>query len=142
RGLRETSHLSALRHTSAPATTTAEEASFADLAAQWRGRVAVTYRRRAENRGYKAGNIRDFCERFGAKHEFAVTLDADSFIPASAVLRMVRIMQVSPEIGLLQGLVIGMPSASAFARIFQFGMRLAMRSYTLGGAWWQGDCGP
>ena len=39
-------------------------------------------------------------------------------------------------------LVIGMPSASAFARIFQFGMRLGMRSYTIGSAWWQGDCGP
>jgi membrane glycosyltransferase len=49
---------------------------------------------------------------------------------------------VSPEIGLLQGLVVGMPSTSAFARIFQFGMRLGMRSYTIGGAWWQGDCGP
>jgi len=35
-----------------------------------------------------------------------------------------------------------MPSASAFARIFQFGMRLGMRSYTIGSAWWQGDCGP
>ena len=35
-----------------------------------------------------------------------------------------------------------MPSASPFARIFQFGMRLGMRSYTLGSAWWQGDCGP
>jgi membrane glycosyltransferase len=57
-------------------------------------------------------------------------------------VRMVRIMQVSPEIGLLQGLVVGMPSTSAFARIFQFGMRLGMRSYTIGGAWWQGDCGP
>jgi membrane glycosyltransferase len=143
-GVGNSFHLYVLSDTSDPATAAAaaEEASFADLAAQWRGRIAVTYRRRAENRGYKAGNIRDFCERFGAKHEFAVTLDADSFIPASAVLRMVRIMQVSPEIGLLQGLVIGMPSTSAFARIFQFGMRLAMRSYTLGGAWWQGDCGP
>src|SRR5262249_59662575 len=39
-------------------------------------------------------------------------------------------------------LVIGIPSASAFARIFQFGMRLSMRSYTIGSAWWQGDCGP
>src|SRR6185295_15820169 len=29
-----------------------------------------------------------------------------------------------------------------FARIFQFGMRLGMRSYTLGAASWQGDCGP
>src|SRR5262249_43828164 len=25
---------------------------------------------------------------------------------------------------------------------FQFGMRLGMRSYTIGSAWWQGDCGP
>ena len=141
-GVGDSFHLYVLSDTSDPATAAAEEASFADLAAQWRGRVAVTYRRRAENSGYKAGNIRDFCERFGANHEFAVTLDADSFIPASAILRMVRIMQVSPEIGLLQGLVVGMPSTSAFARIFQFGMRLGMRSYTIGGAWWQGDCGP
>ena len=29
-----------------------------------------------------------------------------------------------------------------FARLFQFGMRLGMRSYTIGSAWWQGDCGP
>ncbi|MGZ3359397.1 MAG: glucans biosynthesis glucosyltransferase MdoH, partial [Xanthobacteraceae bacterium] len=47
-----------------------------------------------------------------------------------------------PRLGILQSLVIGMPSASAFARIFQFGMRLGMRSYTIGSAWWQGDCGP
>jgi membrane glycosyltransferase len=35
-----------------------------------------------------------------------------------------------------------MPSQSAFARIFQFGMRQGMRSYTMGQAWWVGDCGP
>jgi membrane glycosyltransferase len=51
-------------------------------------------------------------------------------------------MQLDPRLGILQSLVIGMPSASAFARIFQFGMRLSMRSYTIGSAWWQGDCGP
>ncbi len=33
---------------------------------------------------YKAGNIRDFCERWGSDHEFAVTLDADSFMTADA----------------------------------------------------------
>jgi membrane glycosyltransferase len=141
-GVGERFHLYVLSDTSDPATAAAEDASFADLAEEWRGRIGITYRRRTVNSGYKAGNIRDFCERYGAGHEFAVTLDADSFIPASAILRMVRIMQVSPEIGLLQGLVVGMPSTSAFARIFQFGMRLGMRSYTIGGAWWQGDCGP
>jgi membrane glycosyltransferase len=39
-------------------------------------------------------------------------------------------------------LIVGLPSTSAFARVFQFGMRLGMRSYTIGSAWWQGDCGP
>ena len=80
--------------------------------------------------------------RWGHEHSFAITLDADSFMTAEAVLRLVRIMQVDPKLGILQGLVVGMPSTSAFARIFQFGMRLGMRSYTTGSAWWQGDCGP
>ena len=61
---------------------------------------------------------------------------------AAAIMRMVRIMQVDPKLGILQGLVVGLPSTSAFARIFQFGMRLGMRSWTIGSAWWQADCGP
>ena len=63
-------------------------------------------------------------------------------MPAEAVLRMVRIMQANPSLGILQSLSIGMPSASAFARLFQFGMRLGMHAHTIGAAWWQGDCGP
>jgi membrane glycosyltransferase len=135
-------HLYALSDTNDPTVAAAEEAAFGNLQEKWRGRIAVTYRRRDDNAGFKAGNIRDFCLRWGANHDFAVTLDADSFIPARAILSMVRIMQASPEIGILQGLVVGMPSTSAFARIFQFGMRLGMWSYTTGSAWWQGDCGP
>ncbi|HEY5126123.1 MAG TPA: glucans biosynthesis glucosyltransferase MdoH, partial [Bradyrhizobium sp.] len=119
-----------------------EEACFAALTSRWCGRVAITHRRRAVNTGYKAGNIRDFCERWGSKHDFAVTLDADSVMTADAVLRLVRIMQADPRLGILQGLIVGLPSTSAFARVFQFGMRLGMRSYTIGSAWWQGDCGP
>jgi membrane glycosyltransferase len=59
-----------------------------------------------------------------------------------AIRRLVRIMQAHPKIGILQSLVVGMPSSSAFARIFQFGMRHGMRAYTMGQAWWVGDCGP
>ena len=120
-----------------------EEAQFATLrSASWEGRLGVTYRRRTDNTGFKAGNVFDFCTRWGGDYEFAVTLDADSFQTAESILRMVRIMQIDPRLGILQSLVVGMPSTSAFARIFQFGMRLGMRSYTLGSAWWQGDCGP
>ena len=118
-----------------------EQEVFAPLAAGDRTLEAM-YRRRTRNDGFKAGNIADFCRRWGGEHDFAVTLDADSIMPADAVLRMARIMQADPTLGILQGLVVGLPSTSAFARLFQFGMRLGMRSYTIGSAWWQGDCGP
>ncbi len=84
----------------------------------------------------------NFAISWGSKHDFAVTLDADSFMTAEAILRLVRIMQADPRLGILQALIVGLPSTSAFARLFQFGMRLGMRSYTIGSAWWQGDCGP
>ena len=119
-----------------------EEKSFATLAEQWNGRIPVTYRRRTINTGFKAGNIRDFLNRWGDRHELMVTLDTDSFMTAAAIMRMVRVVQADPKLGILQGLVVGMPSTSAFARIFQFGMRLGMRSWTIGSAWWQADCGP
>ncbi|HEY6024796.1 MAG TPA: glucans biosynthesis glucosyltransferase MdoH [Pseudolabrys sp.] len=135
-------HLYVLSDTSDSEIAAKEEMRFDVLANRWRGRVAVTYRRRTINTGYKAGNIRDFCGRWGGQYEFAVTLDADSFMTADAVLRLVRVMQADPKLGILQGMVVGLPSTSAFARIFQFGMRLGMRSYTIGSAWWQADCGP
>ena len=69
-------------------------------------------------------------------------LDADSLMSGEQIVRLARMMQAHPKIGILQSLVVGMPSASAFARIFQFGMRHGMRSYTMGQAWWVGDCGP
>ena len=121
---------------------TQEENQFGALTGRWRDRIGLTYRRRDVNTGFKAGNVRDFCDRWGDLHELAVTLDTDSLMPGAAVLRLVRIMQAEPKLGILQGLVIGLPSTSAFARLFQFGMRLSMRSFTLGSAWWQGDCGP
>ncbi len=100
------------------------------------------YRRRADNEGYKAGNLRDFCARWGADYQFMLPLDADSLMDGKTILRMARVGQAYPGIGILQSLVVGAPSTSAFARIFQFGMRHGMRPYTMGSAWWAGDCGP
>jgi membrane glycosyltransferase len=141
-GYGERFHLYLLSDTSDADLAVGEEALFSELIARWRDRIAIDYRRRTVNTGFKAGNVREFCERWGSWHEFAVTLDADSFMSADAIIRMVRIMQVDPRLGILQGLIVGLPSTSLFARIFQFGMRLGMRSYTIGSAWWQSDCGP
>lgn len=116
------------------------------LIAEWRAtdpdRDRIVYRRRDDNEGFKAGNIRDFAMRWGNAYELMLVLDADSLMTGEAVTRLVRIMQAHPRLGILQSLVVGTPSSSAFARMFQFGMRLGMRTYTMGQAWWVGDCGP
>lgn len=135
-------HVYILSDSSFPEVVAAENSCFEAFIAKWRHVIPVTYRRRTENAGFKSGNIRDFCDRWGMNHDFALVLDADSFMPVETVLRLVRIAQANPSLGILQTLVVGMPSVSVFARVFQFGMRLGMRSYTLGSAWWQGDCGP
>jgi membrane glycosyltransferase len=133
-----------LSDTNRPEVAAEEEAA----AAAWKSELSpedaarVVYRRREVNTGFKAGNVRDFCERWGGNYEIMLPLDADSLMSGEAIVRLVRMMQAHPKIGILQSLVVGMPSESAFARIFQFGMRHGMRSYTMGQAWWVGECGP
>ena len=102
----------------------------------------IVYRRRDVNTGFKAGNVRDFCERWGDDYELMLPLDADSLMSGEAIVRLTRMMQAHPKLGILQSLVVGMPSTSAFARIFQFGMRHGMRTYTMGQSWWTAECGP
>lgn len=116
--------------------------------AAWRNGIGpgeaahIHYRRREVNAGFKAGNVRDFCTRWGGDYELMLPLDADSVMSGESIVRLVRMMQAHPRLGILQSLVVGMPTESAFARMFQFGMRQGMRPYTAGQAWWSGDCGP
>ena len=102
----------------------------------------IRYRRRPENTGFKAGNIMDFLDHHADGFELMLTLDADSEMSAAAVLRMVRAMQAAPRLGIVQHLTVGLPAASAFPRLFQFGMRAGMRSWATGQAWWQDEAGP
>jgi membrane glycosyltransferase len=135
-------HLYILSDSSQDEIAAAEAALTEQLRERFGESIGITYRRRVGGKGFKAGNLRDFCERWSADHDHVIVLDADSAMTPAAMLRLVRIMQAHPRLGILQTLVTGLPSSSAFARIFQFGMRLGMRSYTLGAASWQGDCGP
>lgn len=131
-----------LSDTSDPDIAAREEREFARWQAELSHPNKIVYRRRAHNVGFKAGNLRDFCARWGHAYELMLPLDADSLMSGTTIVRLARIMQAHPRIGILQSLVVGMPSSSLFARIFQFGMRAGMRTYTMGQAWWVGDCGP
>jgi membrane glycosyltransferase len=124
-----------LSDSSRPEIVAAEVATFANDA-------GVSYRRRPANIGFKAGNLRDFASGALGQVEFMLALDADSLMSGPAILRLVRVMEANPRLGILQTLVTGLPATSAFARIFQFGMRHGMRTHTTGIAWWQGSSGP
>jgi len=141
-GTAEHFHIYILSDSSMETVIADEKAIFDKLKRDWAGKMDVTYRLRTNNWGFKAGNIREFCNAWGVNHDFMLTLDADSVMSASAILRLVRVMQANDNLGILQSLVVGLPSDSAFTRVFQFGMRMGMKSYTLGSAWWQADCGP
>jgi membrane glycosyltransferase len=86
--------------------------------------------------------LRDFCAQWGKDYTFMLPLDADSLMSGETIVRLLRICEAYPKLGILQSLVVGTPTRSGFARIFQFGMRHGMRVYTIGNAWWAGDCGP
>jgi membrane glycosyltransferase len=101
----------------------------------------IIYRRRKLNLGFQHGNLRDFVDRWGQNYEFMVVLDADSLMTADAVLRLVRIMQANPRIGILQSLIVGVLSPSLLARVFEFGHRHGMRCSVFGAVWWQGPRG-
>ncbi len=131
-----------LSDTDAPTVAAAEEVLFADLKAKAGHAVPLHYRRRSRNTGFKAGNLRDFCETHGHAFDFMIVLDADSLMTGRRLVELVRTMEANPSLGILQTLVVGLPALSPFARIFQFGMRHGMRVYTMGSAWWQGDAGP
>jgi membrane glycosyltransferase len=131
-----------LSDSSRPEITAAEERAFARLQMRYPRAGFLHYRRRAANVGFKAGNLREFAERALGTYDHMIVIDADSLMSAAAMLRLVRVMQANPTLGILQTLVVGQPTASAFARIFQFGMRHGMRTHTTGIAWWQGSSGP
>jgi membrane glycosyltransferase len=121
----------------------AEENAFERLAAviEDAGGNRPIYRRRSANTGFKAGNIQDFLEHHGRDYDFFLPLDSDSVMAGDVIVKLAAAMERHPEIGILQTLVVGMPAESGFARMFQFGMRHGMRSFTMGSAWWTADCG-
>jgi len=133
-----------LSDTSEPDIIQLEEAGFDLVAAHVvaDGGNRPVYRRRADNAGYKAGNIQDFLKEHGSRYDFFLPLDSDSVMSGDVMIRLVAAMEARPELGILQTLVVGVPAESGFARMFQFGMRHGMRSFTLGSAWWSADCGP
>ncbi|MFO1060892.1 MAG: glucans biosynthesis glucosyltransferase MdoH [Dongiaceae bacterium] len=93
----------------------------------------IFYRRRPANRGRKAGNIADFCERWGGRYDHLVVLDADSLMSGPALLALAGMMAATPRAGIIQTLPRLQGARTLFGRLHQFAHNLYAPLF-LGGA--------
>lgn len=108
-------------------------------ARKWPSRVY--YRRRAKNIERKAGNIADFCTRWGAQYRYMVTLDADSLIDGAVLVEMVRRMEADPRLGILQTPPLPLGDKSILSRCQQFAAKLCGPLLAHGFEYFAGDAG-
>jgi membrane glycosyltransferase len=97
-----------------------ERRIYGELRGRHQGSVEVYIRWRTPNEGRKAGNIRDWVERFGAGYAYFVILDADSVMSAEALLRLMAGMDDNPRAGLIQTVPRLVGGQSLFAHLQQF----------------------
>ncbi len=128
-----------LSDSSVPRTIDAEMAACSTFRLKHGEKSRFVYRRRTSNEGFKAGNVREFCEKWGGNYDFMILLDADSLMTGETIVRLTRIMHANPRLGVLQTIMVGVLMPSFFAQVFEFGHRLGMLCTAVGAVWWQGD---
>lgn len=82
--------------------------------------VGIFYRHRSNNHARKAGNIADFCEKWGVHYDHMIVLDADSLMTGSTMNEMVQRMKSYPQLGILQVPPTPVGRSSLLARLQQF----------------------
>ncbi|MEF7617291.1 glucans biosynthesis glucosyltransferase MdoH [Aquincola sp. MAHUQ-54] len=99
------------------------------------GRIFYRWRKRRTKR--KAGNVADFCRRWGRNYRYMVVLDADSTMTGETLVQMVRMMEAHPKTGILQTLPRTEGHSTLHARTQQFASAVTGRLFALGLAYWQ-----
>ncbi|TVP77763.1 glucans biosynthesis glucosyltransferase MdoH [Thioalkalivibrio sp.] len=124
-----------------PAVIPDEERAARDLQARMPAPFRTHYRRRPLNTGRKAGNIADFCRRWGSRYEYMVVLDADSVMEGATLVELVRLMERNPNAGLIQTMPLPVRQESLFGRFQQFANAVHGPMLAAGLSFWQGDAG-
>ncbi len=97
----------------------------------------VHYRWRQRRTRRKAGNVADFCRRWGRNYRYMVVLDADSVMSGDALLSLLRLMEANPSAGILQTAPQACGLFTLHARAQQFAGRVTGRLFTAGMQYWQ-----
>ncbi|AVQ82044.1 MULTISPECIES: glucans biosynthesis glucosyltransferase MdoH [unclassified Variovorax] len=125
-----------------PETAAAERAAWEDLRAALaespnQPQVEVYYRLRTRRTHRKAGNVADFCRRWGKDYRYMVVLDADSVMSGDCLTSMVKLMEANPSAGIIQTATQAIGHVTLHARAQQFASRVTGRLFTLGMQFWQ-----
>lgn len=114
-----------------------EETSWTNLCRRLDGFGRIYYRRRKTNENRKAGNIGDFVRTWGGGYEAMLVLDADSLMDGADIVKMTRVMEAYPRLGILQTPPKLIRGSSIFTRLQQFAMRLYGPLFIRGLNFWQ-----
>jgi membrane glycosyltransferase len=114
-----------------------EETAWTNLCRRLKGFGRIYYRRRKTNENRKAGNIGDFVRTWGGGYESMLVLDADSLMDGGDIVRMTRVMENYPKLGILQTPPKLIRGSSVFTRLQQFAMRLYGPLFIRGLNFWQ-----
>ncbi len=122
----------------------AEQAAWNDLAARLAEEAGgdphslrLHYRWRQRRTQRKAGNVADFCRRWGAAYRYFVVLDADSVMTGECLTTLVRMMQAHPDAGIIQTAPKAVGHHTFHARVQQFCARAYGPLFTAGMRFWQ-----
>ncbi|SDO04004.1 membrane glycosyltransferase [Rhodoferax sp. OV413] len=123
-----------------PALRAAELTAWQDLRDQLQAggsTIRVHYRWRQHRTRRKAGNVADFCRRWGRGYRYMVVMDADSVMSGDTLVTLARLMEAHPRAGILQTAPRACGHATLHARAQQFGSRVTGRLFTAGMQFWQ-----
>lgn len=126
-----------LSDSSDPAIRAAELRAFAALRDALGVETRVYYRWRRLRTKRKAGNVADFCRRWGADYRYMVVLDADSVMTGDCLVSLVRLMEANPNAGIVQTLPRASGHDTLHARAQAFLGQVAGRLFAAGLAYWQ-----
>ena len=107
------------------------------LAADGYDSSRIYYRWRQRRTKRKAGNVADFCRRWGRDYRYMVVLDADSVMSGEALVTMVRLMEAQPKAGIIQTAPRSCGHDSLHARLQQFSGRVTGPLFSAGLRFWQ-----
>jgi membrane glycosyltransferase len=113
-----------------------EERRWSDLVRELGALGRIYYRRRTLNEGKKSGNVRDFLNSWGRRYRYFVCFDADSMMRGETLVDLVKMMEVHPDVGLIQTVPGLINAESLFGRMQQFANRFYAPIFITGLNFW------